>query len=227
MTDAILSRLMELKDEKYADFQRKLTPTVRPERIIGVRTPALRALAREISGTALAEEFLDALPHEYYDENNLHAVLIERIKGFDEAAARVEAFLPYVDNWATCDIMTPRALKKDLPALMGRIRRWTASGETYTIRFGIEMLLAFFLDGEFSPEQHGIVTAVKSEEYYVNMMRAWYFATALAKQREATLPILEARALDPWTHNKTIQKAVESYRITDADKAYLKTLKIK
>lgn len=227
MSDTIRERLLSMKDGEYADFQRKLMPTVRPESVIGVRTPALRAFAKEIACTAQAEAFLNELPHKYYDENNLHAMLIEKIKPFDEAVARVEAFLPYVDNWATCDILKPRAFKKDLPALTERIKVWVASGKTYTVRFGIEMLMNFFLDSEFMPEQLETVAAVESSEYYVNMMRAWYFATALAKQREATLPMIEGMSLDAWTHNKTIQKAVESYRISDDDKALLRTMRVK
>lgn len=223
----IRERLFGLRDEEYAAFQLRLMPGTAPERVIGVRTPALRALARELRGTSEAAEFTAALPHEYYDENNLHGFLLEYIKDFGEAAAAVDAFLPYVDNWATCDLMSPRAFKKRPPELMEKIREWTASERTYTIRFGIEMLMSHYLDEAFSPEYAELVASLRSEEYYVNMMIAWYFATALAKQWDAALPFIEGRRLDRWTHNKTIQKAVESYRITPEQKTYLKTLRIK
>ena len=223
----IQQRLFELQDLKYRDFQCKLMPTVAPETVIGVRTPALRALAKELAGSEEAAEFLKILPHEYYEENNLHGFIIERLKGYDETVAALDAFLPYVDNWATCDLMSPKVFKKHTEELLGKIDEWLASDKTYTVRFGIEMLMSFYLDERFEPLCLEKVASVKSEEYYINMMIAWYFATALAKQYEAALPYIENRRLERWTHNKTIQKAVESYRITDEQKAYLKTLKIK
>lgn len=228
MSDAhspLQARLFEVQDLKYKDFQARLMPTIDPETIIGVRTPALRAFAKEFSREPEAEEFLKALPHEYYEENNLHGFLIERIKDYDTAVAAIDAFLPYVDNWATCDLMSPKVLGKHLPELEGKIREWMSSDLTYTIRFGVEMLMSFFLDGQFKPEYLELVARLRSEEYYVNMMIAWFFATALAKQYDAALPYLLNRRLDPWVHNKTIQKSVESYRITDEHKAYLRTLK--
>lgn len=223
----IQQRLFVLQDLKYRDFQQKLIPTVDPDTVIGVRTPQLRALAKELAGTAEAAEYIKQLPHRYYDENNLHGFLIEKIKDYDVAAAAIEAFLPYVDNWATCDLMSPKVFQKHLPELLERIRVWLGSGAVYTVRFGIGMLMSFYLDDAFSPEYPELVAGVRSEEYYVNMMIAWYFSTALAKQWDAVLPYIEQRRLDKWTHNKAIQKAIESYRIADAQKAYLRTLKIK
>ena len=223
----IQRRLFELQDEKYGEFQRKLMPTVAPESVIGVRTPQLRALAKEIYGSPEAEGFLrEELPHKYYEENNLHAMLIEQIKDYELCVEALDRFLPYVDNWATCDTMFPKALGRRLPELLEKIKLWTASGETYTIRFGIGMLMRFYLDGNFNGEILELVSGVRSEEYYVNMMRAWFFATALAKQYEAALAYLEKEKLDAWTHNKTIRKAIESYRISDEQKAYLRTLKM-
>lgn len=225
--EEIRAELYTLRDEKYRDFQRKLIPTVRPETVIGVRTPALRAYAKELLKRPDIGEFLSALPHESFDENQLHAFILSEIKDFDRCAAGVERFLPFVDNWATCDQLSPKVFGKHHAELLPLIQRWIASGETYTVRFGIGMLMAHFLDADFDPRYPEWVAALRSEEYYVNMMRAWYFATALAKQYVAVLPYLEQRRLDAWTHNKTIQKAVESYRISDEQKTYLKTLRIK
>ena len=225
--EEIRAELYTLRDEKYRDFQRKLIPTVRPETVIGVRTPALRAYAKELLKRPDIGEFLSALPHESFDENQLHAFLLSEIKDFDRCAAGVERFLPFVDNWATCDQLSPKVFGKHHAELLPLVKAWIASGETYTVRFGIGMLMAHFLDADFDPRYPEWVAALRSEEYYVNMMRAWYFATALAKQYVAVLPYLEQRRLDLWTHNKTIQKAVESYRIADEQKAYLRTLRIK
>ena len=220
----ITERLFEMQDGEYRLFQAKLMPTVDPESIIGVRMPQIRAFAKELAKEDCTD-FFDSLPHEYYDENNIHGTLISSIKDYSEAVRRVDAFLPYVDNWATCDIMTPRVFKKHLPELVPEIRRWMGSAHPYTVRFGIEMLMAFFLDGEFRPEYLEKVSVIRSDEYYVNMMIAWYFATALTKQYDAALPYIERQRLDTWTHNKAIQKALESYRISDERKAYLRTLK--
>lgn len=216
-----------MQDLPYRDFQCRLVPTVAAEAMIGVRTPELRKFARAFAKTPEAAEFLTSLPHRYYEENNLHGFLIESMKDFGQAVAALDIFLPYVDNWATCDLMRPKVFRKNLPELLIAIRRWLTSEETYTIRFGIEMLMTFYLDEEFQPEYLNWVAELKSEEYYVNMMVAWYFATALAKQYGAALPYIQERRLAPWTHNKTIQKAIESYRITDDQKAYLRTLKVK
>ena len=224
---SIQSRLFALQDLKYREFQCKLMPTVAPERVIGVRTPELRKLAKELLKESETAEFLNTLPHSYYDENNLHGFLVEQIKDYNTVAAAINAFLPYVDNWATCDLMSPKVLKKHLPELLKEIQRWMASECTYTIRFGIGMLMAHFLDEDFAPEHLDWVTAIRSEEYYVNMMIAWYFATALAKQWDAVIPYIEQHRLDKWVHNKAIQKAVESYRITDEQKGYIRTLQVK
>ena len=225
--ETILSRLFELQDLKYREFQCRLMPTVNPESVIGVRTPALRKLAKELSKTPEAAEFLRRLPHRYYEENNLHGFLIEAIPDYDHVIAAVDAFLPHIDNWATCDLMSPRVFRKHLPELLEQIKVWVVSDRTYTVRFGIEMLMSFYLDGAFRPELLAIPADVRSEEYYVNMMVAWFFATALAKQYDATLPYLQQHRLSKWTHNKAIQKAIESNRIPDETKTYLRTLKIK
>lgn len=217
--------LFAAQDPGYRAFHAKLMPTIEYERIIGVRIPALRSLARDLAGTALAEAFLETLPHAYYEENNLHGFLIGSIRDFSQCLAQVERFLPYIDNWATCDSLRPKSFARHKQALLPHIERWLASDHPYTCRFAMEMLMVHFLDGDFSPEYPQWVAAVVSQEYYVNMMIAWYFATALAKQWEEIVPYLEEGRLEPWVHNKTIQKAVESYRITPEQKAYLRKLK--
>ena len=219
------NRLFSMQDAAYRDFQCRLMPTVPPETVIGIRTPALRDLAKELSGTETAAAFLAELPHRYYEENNLHSFLLCRIRGFAPCLEAVERFLPHVDNWATCDSLSPRAFAKMPEALMEPVRRWLASDHIYTCRFAIGCLMRYFLDERFAPEYPEMVASVRSDEYYVNMMIAWYFATALAKQYEAVLPWLEQHRLDPWVHNKTIQKACESYRVPEAHKNYLKMLK--
>ena len=224
---SIRETLLSLRDEKFAAFQARLIPNVAPERIIGVRTPALRKLAKTLRGSGEAEEFLKALPHDFFEENNLHAFLLCEMKDFDACVQAVEDFLPYVDNWATCDQMSPRVFRKNKQALLPYIRCWIASERCYTRRFGTGMLMSHFLDEDFREEYLRLVSDKRSEEYYVNMMIAWYFATALAKQYEAALPYLENRRLDPWVHNKTIQKAVESFRVSDEHKACLRALKIR
>lgn len=223
----IEKRLFALSDEKYAAFQAKLTPNVAPELFIGVRVPEVRKLAKELKKDAVAEVFLGVLPHKYYDENMLHGLLISEIKDYDEVIRQIDRFLPFVDNWAVCDTMSPKVFKKHKTELINKIKTWAEAKETYAVRFGIEMLQSHFLDDDFKPEYLEIPAAVKSEEYYVNMMVAWFFATALAKQWDSTVPYIEKNRLAVWTHNKTIQKAVESYRITEEQKAYLRTLKIK
>ena len=222
----IQQRLFALQDAGYRDFHAALMPTVDKTLVIGVRMPALRALAKELKGTELAADFMAALPHKYYEENNLHAALIGHIRDFDACMAAVERFLPWVDNWATCDMMNPRALAKDKAALLERIRLWLQSGHTYTVRFGMEMLMNHFLEEDFREEYPALVASVRSEEYYVRMMQAWYFATALAKQYEAAVTYLEQRRLGAWVHNKTIQKARESFRVSQEQKEYLKSLKV-
>ena len=224
---SIRETLFSLRDEKFAAFQARLIPNVAPERVIGVRTPALRKLAKTLRGSGEAEEFLKALPHEFFEENNLHAFLLCEMKDFEACVQAVEDFLPYVDNWATCDQMSPGVFRKNKQALLPYIRCWIASERCYTRRFGTGMLMSHFLDEDFREEYLHLVSDKRSEEYYVNMMIAWYFATALAKQYEAALPYLENRRLDPWVHNKTIQKAVESFRVSDEHKACLRALKIR
>ncbi len=221
----ILKRLFEMQDFKYRDFHSRLMPTVPKELIIGVRTPALRKLAKEFKNSVYAAEFLATLPHKYYEENNLHAFLIEDIKDYNECIKAVNRFLPYVDNWATCDMMRPKIFKKHLAELLEQIKIWLLSDETYTVRFGIEMLMCYYLDEDFSSEHPEMISKIRSDEYYVKMMIAWYFATALAKQYDAVIPYLEQNRLDADTHNKTVRKAIESYRITDEQKTYLKTMK--
>lgn len=220
--------LFSMQDEQYREFHSKLIPNIDPEKIIGVRTPALRKYAKQFAKTSGAEEFLLQLPHDYYEENNLHGFLLEQIKDYETCVEEWNRFLPYVDNWATCDMPSPKVFKKHLRELLAEIRRWMDSGETYTVRFGIGMLMRFYLEDEtFSPEYLEWVAAVRSEEYYVNMMVSWYFATALAKQWDASIPYIEERRLGQWCHNKSIQKAVESYRITPEQKAYLRGLRRK
>ena len=219
--------LFSLQDEKYREFHSKLIPTIDPDKIIGVRTPVLRKQVKELAKRPDIHEYMMTLPHTYYEENNLHAFLIEQIKDYEECVRRLEEFLPYVDNWATCDSMTPKVFKKHKGELLEKISVWLASDHVYTIRFGIEMLMKSYLDEDFDERYLEWVAAVRSEEYYVNMMIAWYFATALAKQYEATLPYIVESRLADWTHNKAIQKAVESYRITPEQKVYLKSLKRK
>lgn len=221
----IRDRLFELQDLKYRDFHSRLMPTVSKVLIIGVRTPDLRKFAKEISKTPHAAEFLKILPHKYYEENNLHAFLIESINDYKLCIAELERFLPFVDNWATCDMMRPKIFKKHLHQLLEQIKIWLESDDTYTVRFAVEMLMCYYLDENFSTEIPEMVAEIRSDEYYIKMMVAWYFATALAKQYDAVIPYLEQNRLDADTHNKTIRKAIESYRITDEQKQYLRTLK--
>ena len=225
--EEIQRRLLELQDLKYKEFSSKLIPTVNPDAIIGVRAPDLRKFAKDYSKTPEALEFLKILPHTYFEENNLHGFLIETIKDYDAAVTAVDMFLPYIDNWATCDLMSPKVFKKHLPELYEKIRVWLKSDKTYTVRFGIGMLMSFYLDEHFKSEMLDLIAGVRSKEYYINMMIAWYFATVLAKQYDAALPYIQNQRLDKWTHNKAIQKAIESYRISDESKSYLRTLKIK
>jgi len=224
---AIQKRLFALADAKYKAFNAKLMPTVDPDTVIGVRTPALRKLAKELKNSAEAAAFLQTLPHAYFEENQLHAFLLEQIRDYDSCIAALDAFLPYVDNWATCDCMSPKVLGAHLPELETKIWGWIASTHPYTVRYGIGMLQRYFLDDAFAPKYPDAVAKIHTEDYYIRMMQAWYFATALAKQYDAVLPYLTEQRLDLWTHNKAIQKAIESYRITAEQKAYLRTLKRK
>lgn len=219
--------LKKLQDLKYRDMQIKIIPTVDADSIIGVRTPELKAMAKEILKSGDYTDFLNDLPHKYFEENQLHAFIISGMKDADECFEELEKFLPYVDNWATCDQMSPKIFKKYKEELLKRVKVWIASDEPYTIRFGVSMLMEHFLDDDYDTKYPAMVAKLRSDEYYVNMMIAWYFATALAKQYDSILPYIEKKKLDKWTHNKAIQKSVESYRITDEQKTYLKTLKIK
>ena len=224
MTD-VKTELEALADPAYRAFQIRLMPTVPPETVLGVRTPALRAYAKRFRNDPRREAFLNELPHGTYEENNLHAFLVEQIRAFGACVEALDRFLPYVDNWATCDSMNPKALSRDLPALRAAARRWMDADEPYTVRYGIGMLMRYFLDEAFEPAVLSEVAAVQSDAYYVNMMRAWFFATALAKRYEETLPWFTERRLDAFTHGKAIQKAVESFRVTPEHKAALRTLR--
>ncbi len=225
--EEVQSSLFALQDLKYRDFQCKLIPTVDPGKVIGVRTPALRKFARAFVKTPQAMDYIRILPHKYFEENNLHGFAIETMKDYGECIGALEAFFPHIDNWATCDLISPKVFAKHLPALYEKIKIWIVSGETYTVRFGTGMLMRYFLGEHFRPEMLGEAAGVRSKEYYVNMMIAWYFATALAKQWDAALPYIKEQRLERWTHNKTIQKAVESYRIGDEEKAQLRALRVK
>lgn len=224
--ETIPSRIFALSDEKNAAFVRKLTPNLPPETVLGCRTPQLRTLAKEL-GTESEEvqAFLQTLPHTYFDENQLHAFLISRIKDFDACLAAVQTFLPYIDNWATCDQLSPAVFRKHADRLLDPIPVWLRSPHTYTVRFAVGMLMQHFLDNRFDPQYPEWIAAIRSEEYYINMEIAWYFATALAKQPDAVMPYLTARKLPEWVHKKTIQKAIESRRIPDETKEYLRTLR--
>lgn len=227
ITNEIKTRLFELQDLSYRDFQSKLIPTVDKGLVIGVRTPALRVLAKEHAKRGDISEFISELPHKYFDEYQLHAFIISLTKDFDDCVGEVDRFLPFVDNWATCDQLSPKVFKKHKDELLSCIYRWLESGETYTVRFAVKMLMEHFLDQDFDSKYPELVAKIRSDEYYVNMMSAWYFATALAKQYDRILPFIEKNRLDKWTHNKAVQKAVESRRVSDSQKKYLKTLKRK
>ena len=221
----IRERLFALGDERYARFQSALIPNIPKETVIGVRMPMMRKLAKEIAGAEEMRPFLAELPHAYYDENILHSVLLSQMKDYGMCMGAVEAFLPHIDNWAVCDCLSPKAFVRHKPELLENIREWAKSEHVYTCRFGLEMLMTHFLDDDFKPEYLELAADVKLEDYYAKMMVAWFFATALAKQWDAAIVYLQQNRLEPWTHNKTIQKARESYRITAEQKEYLKTLK--
>lgn len=225
--DEIRNELFKMQDIVYRDFNSKLIPTVDKSLFIGVRTPELRKYAKQLAKREDIEEFLHSLPHKYFDENQLHAFIVSEIKDFKSCVDKVNEFLPYVDNWATCDQLSPKVFKKYHKELITYIKEWLESDKVYTVRFGIGMLMEHFLDEDFDIIYTETVSNIRSDEYYVNMMIAWYFATALAKRYESILPFIEKRSLDIWTHNKAIQKAVESYRISTERKTYLKELKVK
>lgn len=225
----ITEGLFELKDEKYQIFQAKLIPNIFADKIIGVRTPVLRSYAKKVVKMPETMKFLQDLPHNYYDENNLHGVLLSLLypKDIEAFLRELERFLPYVDNWATCDMLSPKIFKKHLSYVYERVQKWIQSNHVYTIRFGIVTLLGFYLDDEFKPEMLRLVANVKSEDFYVKMAISWYFSIALVKQYDTTIPFIQNQVLETWTHNKAIQKAIESKRITPERKEYLKTLKVK
>ncbi len=227
ITKEIEKELFSLQDKEYAKLQQKIIPTAPADSVIGVRTPALRKYAKTLVKRDDISDFLHDLPHKYFDENQLHAFVVSEMKDYALCMEETCRFLPYVDNWATCDQMSPKIFKKHRQELLEHITEWIASDETYTIRFGVGMLMEHFLDEDFDIKYPKMVAKLRSDEYYVNMMIAWYFATALAKQYDAVIPFIEGQKLDKWTHNKAIQKSVESYRITDEQKVYLKGLKIK
>ncbi len=227
MISEIRDELFSFQDVKYRDFQAGLIPGKNADVMIGVRTPVLRKYAKDLIKKRDVTEFLRDLPHRYFDEDQLHAFIISEMKDYGKCMEETEKFLPYVDNWATCDQMSPKIFKKHKTELLEAIKEWIKSDKTYTIRFSIGMLMQHFLDEDFDIAYPEMVAAVRSEEYYVNMMIAWYFATALAKQYETILPFIEGKKLDTWTHNKAIQKSVESYRITPEQKDYLRSLKIR
>ena len=227
ITEEIRAKLFSLQDREYALFSSKLNPAVDPASVIGVRTPELRKYAKDLVKREDASDFLSDLPHGYFDENQLHAFIVSEIKDYDLCIREVEKFLPYVDNWATCDQMSPKVFAKHKAELAEHIGKWISSGRTYSIRFAVGMLMQHYLDDAYDPSYPETVSKLRSGEYYVNMMKAWYFATALAKRYDEILPYIKERKLDKWTHNKAIQKAVESYRITPEQKEYLKSLKIR
>ena len=225
--DDIRGWLQARQDTKYREMQVKILPSLSPGAIVGVRTPDLRKYAKEIGRREDVKEFLESLPHRFFEEKQLHAFIISELKDYGQCMTELTRFLPYVDNWATCDQMSPRVFKKRRQELLPSIREWIASGRCYTVRFGLKMLMEHFLDDDFSPDYVEMAAGIKSDEYYVNMMIAWYFATALAKQYDTVLPFIEGNRLAPWTHNKAIQKAVESYRIAEEQKDYLLSLRRK
>lgn len=220
--------LSKYADPKNADFQAKLIPNVERERFLGVRIPDTRKLAKEfIKDKEASTKFMHKLPHYYYDENIFHSILISYIKDYNIYLEEIERFLPYVDNWSVCDIYSPKAVKKHESDLIKHIDRWMKNSKPYVCRYGMGMLMGNYLDERFKPEYLNYPASIRTGEYYVNMMTAWLFATALAKQWDSTLPFIEEERLDRWTHNKAIQKACESFRVTEEHKEYLKTLRRK
>nr|WP_177297294.1 DNA alkylation repair protein [uncultured Blautia sp.] len=227
ITERIREELFSMQDLSYREFHSRLMPDVEKDTVIGIRVPVLRKYVKELAKDPEIGGFLEDLPHRYYEENNVHGFLIQQMKEYGQCMEELEKFLPYINNWATCDMTSPKVFKKHKEELLEAVRRWIVSDHVYTVRYGIGMLMQHYLDEDFREEYPQMVSEIRSEEYYVNMMIAWYFATALAKQYETILPYIEKQKLDVWTHNKTIQKACESYRITPEQKAYLRTLKVK
>ena len=224
MTNAeITDRLFLMQDKTYAEFQGGLMPGVSKDTFIGVRTPELKGFAKELAADD-ATQFLNTLPHKYFDENQLHAFILCLEKSFERCISEVERFLPYVDNWATCDQLIPACFKKNSDKLLPYAKKWIASGHRFTVRYGIGVFMRYFLDELFEEDYMRLISEIKSDEYYVNMMIAWYFATALAKQYDTAVKYIENHSLDDFTHKKAVRKAIESFRVTDEHKAYLKTL---
>ena len=223
--DDIRGWLQARQDTKYREMQIKILPSLSPDAIIGVRTPELRKYAKELGKREDVYDFLGSLPHAFFEENQLHAFIISDLKDYGQCITELTRFLPFVDNWASCDQMSPKVFKKHRQELLEHIRNWIASGSCYTVRFGLKMLMDHFLDEDFAVDYVEMAAGVQSDEYYVNMMIAWYFATALAKQYDAVVPFIEENRLAPWTHNKAIQKSIESYRIPAEQKDYLRNLK--
>lgn len=221
----VLAELSALGEESYADFCAKLTPTVPRERFLGVRMPKLREYAKAFGKTAESRDYLDLLPHRYYEENNVHAFLLESFKDAEELVMRLDAFLPYVDNWATCDSCRPKALAKHHDIAAKTAKRYVRSEHTYTVRFGIDIYMTYLLGEDFLPEYARDVCDIRSDEYYVNMMRAWYFAEGLVKRHDDILPYFTEKRLDAWTLGKAISKACDSFRIGDGEKAFLRSLR--
>ena len=229
MIKKIKNDLLSMQDKTYKDFHSKLMPTINSNSIIGVRVPVLRDYAKKLfkeNSIESLNSFLKNLPHEFYEENNIHAFIIEKLNNFDECIFYLENFLPYIDNWATCDMLNPKIFKNNCEKLLEKIYQWINSDSVYTVRFGIGMLMRFFLDEKFETKYLDLVISINSEEYYINMMRAWFFATALAKQYEQTFPYIKNYSLDKWTHNKSIQKAKESFRISKEQKEELKKFRV-
>ena len=229
MIKKIKNELLSMQDKTYKDFHSKLMPTINSNSIIGVRVPVLRDYAKKLfkeNSIESLNSFLKNLPHEFYEENNIHAFIIEKINNFDECIFYLEDFLPYIDNWATCDMLNPKIFKTNYEKLLEKIYQWINSDSVYTVRFAIGMLMRYFLDEKFETKYLDLVISINSEEYYINMMRAWFFATALAKQYKQTFPYIKNYSLDKWTHNKSIQKANESFRISKVQKEELKKFRV-
>ena len=221
----LVAKLMEVKDCKYKEFQAKLVPNINSDTILGIRTPEMRKIAKELFESNDYSSFLNELPHNYYEENLIHFFVISMIKDFDKCIKEVERFLPYVDCWPVSDQATPKSFRKNHDKLLPYIKKWIKSKHIYTSRFGIRMLMNEYLGDDFKKEYLDLVSSVKGDDYYLKMMVAWYFATALAKKYDETIPIFENHVLDEWVHKKAIQKAIESYRVSDEHKKYLRSLK--
>lgn len=221
----VLNSLYAVADAEYKDFNSKLIPNISSDLFIGVRTPILRKMAKDMIKSGLAEDFISDLPHKYFEENQLHAFILSEIKDFDIAIEEVSRFLPYVNNWATCDQMSPRVFKKNSVNLLTYIIKWIKSKHVYAVRFGVLCLMRYFLDDNFNVKYADMVANIKSDDYYINMMRAWYFATGAAKQYDAILPYLYAGKIDDWTRKHAIQKALESYRVDAKHKDFLRSLR--